>query len=196
MSLSTTPGRMAVVLTMTAAVLVACSGDPAPACAAVAYGPPGSSSSNSSSSSRSSTSTGLGRTSTSTGQTQPQRQIPVQPPQQTQTRPVQPQGKPTTGQASQQARPAPTSTTLPKYVPAPPKTVTPYSRDPFGSYPTQKNPIWHDGYRQYPGYVGWYPLYVYPIGYAEEYGCTMTGVEGVPAADVNADGIPDEATDW
>ncbi|MEU4703344.1 hypothetical protein [Nonomuraea dietziae] len=38
-------------------------------------------------------------------------------------------------------------------------------------------------YRQYPGYAGWYPVSVWPIGYGDAYGCTVPGQE--------SDGIDD-----
>ena len=145
MTLATTTGRTAVVITMAAAVLVACSSDPAPACLAVTYGPPGGGSS--SSSSRSSTSTSTSRSSTSTTQTQRNTQVTRR--RRAPTIRVQPQQiKPSTSTV-QPPRSVPTS--IPKYVPASPRTVKPYSRSPFYSYPTQQAPIWHGSFRQYPG---------------------------------------------
>ncbi|MBG0818454.1 hypothetical protein [Planomonospora sp. ID82291] len=51
-----------------------------------------------------------------------------------------------------------------------------------------------DGYRQYPGHPGWYPAGVVPYGYFNTYGhldsdgCTVTAVEGPPAAAASPSG--------
>lgn len=43
-------------------------------------------------------------------------------------------------------------------------------------YPQQYKPETRiDGYRHFPGYTGWYPIGVYPVGYVEYYGCTPPG---------------------
>ncbi|MFC7723445.1 hypothetical protein [Nonomuraea recticatena] len=100
------------------------------------------------------------------------------------------------------ARPpvAPAKPALPQSRPttqatAVPQSAVPYRRDPARSYPTQKRPTYRGAYRHYDGFPGWYPIDVWPIGYADTYGCTMTGIESQPA-DLDGDGQPDPAAQW
>ncbi|GAA2411281.1 hypothetical protein GCM10010404_81510 [Nonomuraea africana] len=180
-------GRATVlVTTLTAAVLTACASSEAPACAATIPPPPKPATGNSNT---------MGRTSIGS-QPQPAQRQPVAPPARpitAATRPAIPHSKPTTP-----AQPSSAKTTVPTYrPPAVPRTAVPYQRDPSRTYPTQKPPTHRGTYRHYDGFPGFYPVYVWPVGYADTYGCTLPAdaTEGQPA-DLDGDGRPDENAQW
>ncbi|GAA2692176.1 hypothetical protein GCM10010412_082930 [Nonomuraea recticatena] len=175
------PARIALVLTMTAALLAACASSDAPACAAtLAAGPPPK------------LPTGSGNALSGKAPSS------VVQPAAVQTRPPIPPARPNVAPARPPVAPA--KPALPQSRPttqatAVPQSAVPYRRDPARSYPTQKRPTYRGAYRHYDGFPGWYPIDVWPIGYADTYGCTMTGIESQPA-DLDGDGQPDPAAQW
>ncbi|MFG1977031.1 hypothetical protein ACGFJC_47530 [Nonomuraea fuscirosea] len=131
-----------------AGFLVACSEAP-PACAAARVEQPAAVATR-----------GPSRTNTGTGN---QRTVPNQ-----QTRPT---AKPYTPPTAKPYTP----TTRAPYMPPTSKPYIIRQQQPKPVYRTGKD---HRQYRRYDGYSGWYPVGVWPYGYADQYGCTVPGQEG------------------
>lgn len=174
--------RSLTVALIASATLVACSDDQ-PACAATAGPGPGGSKSGSSSSNSGSSRSGSGSgtgSSISRAQVNPQTAPPapkpiVRPttaPNVPTTRPTMPSvptSRPNVWQTAKPTYPSAKQRQEPRrmYRPQPPKKYVP----------------WRNGQQriQYPGYVGFYPVGIYPYGYGAAYGCTPAQ-EGEPVS--------------
>ncbi|MET7335962.1 hypothetical protein [Nonomuraea sp. NPDC005650] len=76
-----------------------------------------------------------------------------------------------------QQRSVPNTRTLPTAQPYKPSTSRPLIRQqPKVTYRTGTD---HQQYRHFDGFPGWYPVGVWPYGYADQYGCAVvSGQEG------------------
>ncbi|MER5649690.1 hypothetical protein [Streptosporangium sp. NPDC002524] len=161
--------RIALVGVMVLGLLVACAAtEEQPACAATAAGPgPGGPGPGSSSNSGGNRSTSGGGGSTGGGGGKPALVTSVQ-------KPANNAPPKTTYQSNQQV--------------APPKTIIQRdttgqrstAREPRRVYPPQPTPAYRGDLRYYAGWPGYYVVGTWPIGYAEHYGCTVTGIESAP----------------